>query len=39
VRIAGFALEDDDEITVEIESNLSPEVLRQLPEFADVSTE
>jgi hypothetical protein len=39
VRIAGFALSDDDEITVEIESNLSPEVLRQLPEFADVSIE
>jgi len=39
VRIAGFALSDDDEITVEIESNLPPEVLRQLPEFADVSVE
>ena len=37
VRIAGFALEDDDEITVEIEPNLPPEVLRSLPEFADVS--
>ena len=37
VRISGFALEDDDEITVEIEPNLSPEVLRSLPEFADVS--
>ena len=39
VRIAGFALFDDDEITVEIEPNLSPEVLRTLPEFADVSVE
>ena len=39
VRIAGFALTDDDEITVEIEPNLPPEVLRQLPEFADVSVE
>jgi hypothetical protein len=37
VRIAGFALEDDDEITVEIENNLTPEDLRTLPEFADVS--
>ena len=39
VRIKGFALEEDDEITVEIESNLPPEVLRTLPEFADVSVE
>ena len=39
VRIKGFALEEDDEITVEIESNLPPEILRQLPEFADVSVE
>ena len=37
VRIAGFALEEDDEITVEIEPNLTPEDLRTLPEFADVS--
>ena len=37
VRIPGFALSEDDEITVEIEPNLSPEVLRSLPEFADVS--
>ena len=37
VRIDGFALEEDDEITVEIEPNLSPEDLRSLPEFADVS--
>ena len=39
VRIPGFALEEDDEITVEIEPNLSPEVLRTLPEFADVAGE
>ena len=39
VRIAGFALEEDDEITVEIEPNLPVEVLRNLPEFADVSAE
>lgn len=37
VRIAGFALGEDDEITVEIEKNLAPEDLRTLPEFADVT--
>jgi hypothetical protein len=37
VRIAGFALGENDEITVEIEKNLTPEDLRTLPEFADVS--
>ena len=37
VRIPGFALEDDDEITVEIEKNLTVEELRGLPEFSDVS--
>ena len=37
VRIPGFALEDGDEITVEIEKNLTPEELRSLPEFVDVS--
>lgn len=37
VRIPGFALEEDDEITVEIEPNLTPEDLRTLAEFADVS--
>lgn len=37
VRIEGFELDPDDELTVEIEANLPPEVLRQLPEFADVS--
>jgi len=39
VRIPGLALEEDDEITVEIEPNLSPEVLRTLPEWADVAGE
>lgn len=37
VRIAGFALSEDDEITVEIEPNLTAEDLRTLPEWADVS--
>jgi len=37
VRIPGFALEEGDEITVEIEKDLSDEELRSLPEFADVS--
>ena len=37
VRIAGFALGEDDEITVEIEKNLAPEDLRTLSEFADVT--
>jgi hypothetical protein len=37
VRIPGFALGEDDEITVEIEPNLTPEDLRTLAEFADVS--
>ncbi|MCP4899304.1 MAG: hypothetical protein GY906_20255 [bacterium] len=34
--IPGVALEETDEVTVELEANLSPEVLRSLPEFADV---
>ena len=37
VRIPGFALSDDDEITVEIEKNLSVEDLRGLPEYSDVA--
>lgn len=37
VRIDGYELSDDDEITVEIEKDLSAEELRSLPEFADVS--
>jgi hypothetical protein len=39
VRIPGYELADDDELTVTIEPNLPPEVLRTLPEFADVSGE
>jgi len=39
VRIKGFGLEENDEITVEIESNLTPEVLRNLPEYADVAVD
>lgn len=37
VRIEGFGLEEGDEITVEIESNLAPEVLRTITEYSDVS--
>ena len=37
VRIPGFGLGENDEITVEIEKNLTPEDLRTLSEFADVS--
>jgi hypothetical protein len=37
VRIEGFALAEDDEVTVELEPNLPPEVLHELPEWADVS--
>jgi hypothetical protein len=37
VTIPGIEVAETDEITVELEPNLSPEVLRQLPEFADVS--
>jgi hypothetical protein len=39
VRIPGFALDENDEITVELEPNLSAEELRSLPEFADVAGE
>jgi len=35
--LPGVELLDDDEVTVELESNLSPEDLRQLPEFALIS--
>jgi hypothetical protein len=31
--LPGVELLDEDEVTVELESNLSPEELRQLPEF------
>ena len=37
VRIPGYALGENDEITVEIEKNLSPEDLRSLPEWSDVA--
>ncbi|MCU0304732.1 MAG: hypothetical protein MUC56_11815 [Thermoanaerobaculales bacterium] len=37
VRIEGFALAEDDELTVELEPNLPPEVLHELPEWADVA--
>ncbi len=37
VRIPGYELAEDDEITVEIEPNIPPEVLRELPEWADVA--
>jgi hypothetical protein len=32
--LPGVELLDDDEVTVELESNLSPEELRELPEFS-----
>lgn len=37
VRVPGFGLGENDEITVEIEKNLTPEDLRTLLEYADVS--
>jgi hypothetical protein len=37
VRVPGYELREDDELTVELEPNLPPEVLRQLPEWADVA--
>jgi len=37
VTIPGVGLEETDQLTVELEPNLSPEDLRSLPEFADVS--
>jgi hypothetical protein len=33
-QLPGVELLDEDEVTVELESNLSPEELRKLPEFA-----
>lgn len=35
--LPGVELLDEDEVTVELESNLSPEDLRQLPEYAEIS--
>ena len=37
VQLPGYELRDDDELTVELEPNLPPEVLRSLPEWADVA--
>jgi hypothetical protein len=37
VKIPGVGLDETDELTVELEPNLPPEELRELPEFADVS--
>ena len=36
--LPGVELLDEDEVTVELESNLSPEELRGLPEFQLVTT-
>lgn len=35
--LPGVELFDDEEVTVELETNLSPEVLHELPEFAEVA--
>ena len=35
--LPGVELFDDEEVTVELETNLSPEVLHGLPEFAEVA--
>ena len=35
--LPGVELLDEDEVTVELETNLSPEVLHELPEYAEVS--
>jgi hypothetical protein len=35
--LPGVELLDEDEVTVELESNLSPEDLRQLPEFSEMA--
>jgi hypothetical protein len=37
VTVPGYELREDDELTVELEPNLPPEVLRSLPEWADVA--
>lgn len=37
--LPGVFLEETDEVTVELEANLSPEDLRSLPEFADIGDE
>ena len=35
--LPGVELQDDEEVTVEIETNLPPEVLRTFPEYAEVA--
>ena len=35
--LPGVALGDDEEVMVELETNLDPEELRELPEFAEIS--
>jgi hypothetical protein len=35
--LPGVELLDDDEVTVELETNLPPEVLHELPEYAEVA--
>lgn len=37
VRIPGYELAEDDQVMVEIEANLPPDVLRGLPEYADIA--
>jgi len=39
VRIPGYELQEDDELTVEIEPNLPPDELHSLPEWSDVAGE
>jgi len=35
--LPGVELLDDDEVTVELETNLPPEILHELPEYAEVA--
>ena len=35
--LPGVELQDDEEVTVELETNLPPEVLRTFPEYAEVA--
>ncbi|MFV2073209.1 MAG: hypothetical protein ACC742_11235, partial [Thermoanaerobaculales bacterium] len=37
LSIPGVALGEEDEVTVELENNLPPEILHELPEFAEVA--
>jgi hypothetical protein len=36
--LPGVELLDEDEVTVELETNLPPEILHELPEFAEVAS-